>query len=60
MQAETLASDVLRADLRREMAALTAELRKEIRGIARKMSVALLSQTAVLLGFFYFFLTALR
>jgi hypothetical protein len=62
---------VLRADLRGEMAALGAdirteiakqggELRAEISGVARQMYIALLGQTAVLLGFFYFFLVQLR
>jgi hypothetical protein len=62
---------VLRAELRGEMAALagqvraeiaqhTGDLRKEISGVTRQMYVALLGQTAVLLGFFYFFITTLR
>ena len=62
---------VFRAELRGEMAALGAalrteiakqggELRAEISGVARQMYVALLGQTAVLLGFIYFFLVQLR
>ena len=62
---------VLRAELRGEMAALGAELRTEIAkqggelraeisGVVRQMYIALLGQTAVLLGFFYFFLAQLR
>jgi uncharacterized phage infection (PIP) family protein YhgE len=50
----------LAAELRVEMEKLASELRKEIGGVTRQMYVALLGQTAVLLGFFYFFLTALR
>jgi hypothetical protein len=50
----------LAAELRVEMATLAAELRKEISGVTRQMYVALLGQTAVLLGFFYFFLAELR
>ena len=62
---------VLRAELRAEMAALGAELRTEIAkqggelraeigSVVRQMYVALLGQTVVLLGFFYFFLVQLR
>lgn len=62
---------VLRAELRTEMAELAAtlrtemakqggELRAEIAGSTRQMYLALLGQTAVILGFFYFFLTQLR
>ena len=65
------ASDVLRAELRGEMVALGAslrvevakqigELRTEISGVTRQMYVALLGQTAVMLGFFYFFISQLR
>jgi hypothetical protein len=50
----------LSAELRVEMEKLASELRKDISGVTRQMYVALLGQTAVLLGFFYFFLTALR
>lgn len=42
------------------MAKQGGDLRAEISGVARQMYVALLGQTAVLLGFFYFFLTQLR
>jgi hypothetical protein len=59
------------AQLRGEIAALGAairvevtqqfgELRKEIGGVTRQMYVALLGQTAVMLGFFYFFIAQLR
>ena len=65
------AFDVLRAELRGEMTALGAairvevakqigDLRAEISGVTRQMYVALLGQTAVMLGFFYFFITQLR
>jgi hypothetical protein len=65
------ALDVLRAELRGEMTALGAairvevskqigDLRAEISGVTRQMYVALLGQTAVMLGFFYFFITQLR
>lgn len=65
------ALDVLRAELRGEMTALGAairvevskhigDLRSEISGVTRQMYVALLGQTAVMLGFFYFFITQLR
>ena len=59
------------AQLRSEMAALGAairvevakqigDLRAEISGVTRQMYVALLGQTAVMLSFFYFFITQLR
>ncbi len=65
------ALDVLRAELRGDMSALGAairvevakpigDLRAEISGVTRQMYVALLGQTAVMLGFFYFFITQLR
>ena len=50
----------LAAELRTEMAKQIGELRVEIRGVTRQMYVALLGQTAVMLGFFYFFITQLR
>jgi hypothetical protein len=50
----------LAADLRAEMAKEIGDLRREISGVTRQMYVALLGQTAVLLGFFYFFLAELR
>jgi hypothetical protein len=50
----------LAATLRIEMAKLGGDLRAEIAGVTRQMYLALLGQTAVLLGFFYFFLTQLR
>jgi hypothetical protein len=50
----------LAAQLRTEMAAQFGDLRAEISGVTRQMYVALLGQTAVMLGFFYFFLTQLR
>jgi len=43
-------------DLRGEI----KDLRKEVSGATRQMYVALLGQTAVLLGFFYFFIAELR
>jgi hypothetical protein len=56
--------DLLRADLRTETAKLGAELHAEIHravsGSTRQMYLALLGQTAVMLGFFYFFLIQLR
>jgi phage-related protein len=50
----------LAADLRAEMAKELGELRREISGVTRQMYVALLGQTAVLLGFFYFFIAEMR
>src|SRR6185436_16881240 len=50
----------LAATLRTEMAKQGGELRAEIADGTRQMYLALLGQTAVLLGFFYFFLTQLR
>ena len=50
----------LAAELRTEVAKQIGELRAEIRGVTRQMYVALLGQTAVMLGFFYFFITQLR
>ena len=50
----------LAAELRTEMAKQIGELRAEISGVTRQMYVALLGQTAVMLGFFYFFLAELR
>jgi hypothetical protein len=50
-------------DLRNEIANLRSELgnlRKEVGGVTRQMYVALLGQTTVMLGLFYFFLTQLR
>ena len=46
--------------IRAEMAKQGTELRREISAVTRQMYVALLSQTAVLLGFFYFYLAELR
>jgi DNA anti-recombination protein RmuC len=50
----------LAAGLRSEMAKQLGEVRAEISGVVRQMYVALLGQTTVLLGFFYFFLTQMR
>lgn len=50
----------LAAELRTETAKQIGELRAEISGVTRQMYVALLGQTAVMLGFFYFFITQLR
>ncbi len=50
----------LAAELRTEMAKQFGDLRAEISGVTRQMYVALLGQTAVMLGFFYFFITQLR
>jgi hypothetical protein len=47
-------------DLRAEISKQIGDLRAEISGVTRQMYVALLGQTAVMLGFFYFFLTQLR
>lgn len=49
----------LGAAIRVEVAQQFGELRKEISGVTRQMYVALLGQTAVMLGFFYFFITQL-
>jgi hypothetical protein len=43
-------------DLRSEI----SNLRREVAGVTRQVYVALLGQMAVMLGFFYFFLTELR
>ena len=48
------------AQLRAEIVKQGGELRAEISGVTRQMYVALLGQTAVMLGFFYFFLTHMR
>jgi hypothetical protein len=50
----------LGAAIRVELAEQIGALRKEISGVTRQMYVALLGQTAVMLGFFYFFITELR
>jgi hypothetical protein len=54
----------LKAELCGEMTKLAAELRaemaKQIGSVTRQMYVALFGQTAVLLGFFYFFIAELR
>ena len=50
----------LAPELRTEMAKQIGDLRAEISGVTRQMYVALLGQTAVMLGFFYFFVTQLR
>jgi hypothetical protein len=50
----------LGAAIRVEVAQQFGELRKEISSVTRQMYVALLGQTAVMLGFFYFFITELR
>ena len=54
----------LKAELSGEMTKLAAELRaemaKQIGSVTRQMYVALFGQTAVLLGFFYFFIAELR
>ena len=51
----------LRADFQAQMAEMRGELRAEIHGsvsgVTRQMYTALLGQTAVLLGFAYFFAT---
>jgi hypothetical protein len=56
--------DLLRGDLRSEIAKLGGELHAEIHravsGSTRQMYLALLGQMAVMLGFFYFFLVQLR
>ena len=50
----------LGAAIRIELAEQIGNVRKDISGVTRQMYVALLGQTAVMLGFFYFFLTQLR
>jgi len=54
----------LESRLREDMAKLGSELRAELHrsvgGVTRQMYLALLGQMAVMLGFFYFFLTQLR
>jgi len=50
----------LAAELRTEVAKQIGDLRAEISGVTRQMYVALLGQTAVMLGFFYFCITQLR
>jgi hypothetical protein len=46
--------------LRAEISGVGGSLRAEIGGVTRQMYVALLGQMAVMLGFFYFFITQLR
>jgi hypothetical protein len=50
----------LGAAIRVELAEQVGNVRKEISGVTRQMYMALLGQTAVMLGFFYFFITQLR
>ena len=50
----------LGAAIRVEMAEQIGNVRKEIYGVTRQMYVALLGQTAVMLGFLYFCLSQLR
>jgi len=50
----------LAAALRTEVAKQGGDIRAEVGDVTRQMYLALLGQTAVLLGFFYFFLTQLR
>jgi hypothetical protein len=50
----------LGAAIRVELAEQIGALRTEISGVTRQMYVALLGQTAVMLGFFYFFITQLN
>jgi hypothetical protein len=50
----------LGTSIRAEMVKQGGELRAEISGGTRQMYVALLGQMAVMLGFFYFFITELR
>jgi hypothetical protein len=50
----------LGAAIRVEVAKQIGDLRAEISGVTRQMYVALLGQTAVMLGFFYFFITRLN
>ena len=47
-------------DVRAEISGVAASLRAEISGVTRQMYVALLGQTAVMLGFFYFFIAQLK
>jgi hypothetical protein len=50
----------LGAAIRVELAEQIGNVRKEIGGVTRQIYMALLGQTAVMLGFFYFFITELR
>ena len=50
----------LGAAIRVELVEQIGNVRKEINGVTRQMYVALLGQTAVMLGFFYFFIAQLR
>ena len=53
----------LRAEVAKQIGDLRGEisdLRREVASVTRQMYVALLGQTAVMLGFFYFFLAELR
>jgi hypothetical protein len=53
----------LRGEMATQIGELRSEisnLRREVAGVTRQMYVALLGQMAVMLGFFYFFLTELR
>jgi hypothetical protein len=54
----------LGSELRSDMAKLASELRRDMAkqhgSVTRQIYVALLGQTAVMLGFFYFFISELR
>jgi hypothetical protein len=50
----------LRVEFRTELAKQGGDLRAEIAGVTRQVYIALFGQTAVLLGFFYFFLVQVR
>ena len=50
----------LRTEMAQQGAELRAELHRSIGGVTRQMYMAILGQTAVLLGFAYFFATHMR
>ena len=50
----------IRVEVAQQIGDLRAEMHRSVGGVTRQMYVALLGQTAVLLGFFYFFITQLN
>ena len=49
----------IRVEVAQQIGDLRAEMHRSVGGVTRQMYVALLGQTAVMLGFFYFFITQL-
>ena len=53
-------SFAIRVEVAKQIGDLRAEMHRSVGGVTRQMYVALLGQTAVMLGFFYFFITQLN